>query len=151
LARPYFRFTGEAVNRAVQRYHARTGEFIRDATTMKNELRQEGIDFDALRDPWGKPYRFDFGVSQTKFQVFVRSSGPDRQFTKRDADDVLLWTAAIDYAVDLRATIDAALVAYFNKTQQLPKNDIELTEALKQSGVNREALRDPWGQTYYAT
>ncbi|PYS86461.1 MAG: hypothetical protein DMF70_02220, partial [Acidobacteria bacterium] len=70
--RPYFRFTGEAINRAVQRYHSRTGQFIRDAATLKRELRQEGIDFDSLQDPWGEPYRLEFGVSQTKFQVFVR-------------------------------------------------------------------------------
>src|SRR5262249_9080973 len=80
IARPYFRFTGEAINRAVTRYHSRTAQFVRDATTLKSELRREGIDFDSLRDPWGEPYRLEFGVNQTKLQVVVRSSGPDKQF-----------------------------------------------------------------------
>src|SRR5882762_7803805 len=35
---PYFRFTGEAINRAVENFHARTGGFIRDAATLKTEL-----------------------------------------------------------------------------------------------------------------
>src|SRR5258708_37065561 len=85
IERPYFRFTGEAINRAVARYHARTGQFIRDPATLKNELRQEGIDFDALQDPWGQPYQIEFGVNQAKYLVTVRSSGPDKQFSsKRD-------------------------------------------------------------------
>ena len=110
IERPYFRFTGEAINRAVARYHARTGQFIREAASLKSELRQEGIDFDALRDPWGRPYQLEFGVSQTKYLVTVRSSGPDQKFTAKDSDDILLWTSSIDYSADLQAKIDAALV-----------------------------------------
>ena len=56
IARPYFRFTGEAISRAVERFYVRTGGFIRDAATLKNELHAEGINFDSLRDPWGEPY-----------------------------------------------------------------------------------------------
>ncbi|MFZ0750499.1 MAG: MG2 domain-containing protein, partial [Pyrinomonadaceae bacterium] len=93
VERPYFRFTGEAINRAVARYHRRTGKFIRDAATLKNELRQEAIEFDSLRDPWGEPYRLEFGVSQTRFQVIVSSSGYDKRFAPESNDDVSLWTS----------------------------------------------------------
>ncbi|HBB96878.1 MAG TPA: hypothetical protein DC054_15980 [Blastocatellia bacterium] len=151
IERPYFRFTGEAINRAVRRYHTRTGQFIRDDPTMKSELQQEGIDFDELRDPWGQPYRLDFGVSQTKLQVFVHSRGPDKQFSKKSEDDVLLWTSSIDYAIDLRMKIDAALVGYFKRTSQLPQNNEQFNNALKDSNINRDELRDPWGRPYYAT
>ncbi len=150
VERPYFRFIGEAINRAVQRYHNRTGQFIRDAATIKNELRAEAIDFDALRDPWGEPYRFDFGVDRTKFQLFVSSGGPDRQFSNKN-NHVLLWTSAIDYTIDLRAMIETALVGYLSTNQRLPQNDLQLNEALKQAGFKREDLRDPWGHPYYAT
>ena len=149
--RPYFRFTGEAINRAVQRYHSRTGQFIRDAATLKRELRQEGIDFDSLQDPWGEPYRLEFGVSQTKFQVFVRSSGPDQRFAPKSDDDVLLWTSSIDYSSDLQARIDSALIAYFKMTSQIPQSDADFKAALRQSGISRDDLRDPWGRPYYAT
>ena len=110
VERPYFRFTGEAINRAVARYHRRTGKFIRDAAALKNELRQEALEFDSLRDPWGEPYRLEFGVSQTKFQVIVSSSGPDKRFAAKSNDDVPLWTSSIDYSIDLQARIDAALI-----------------------------------------
>ena len=151
IERPYFRFTGEAINRGIQRFHSRTGQFIRDAGTLKRELRQEGIDFDSLHDPWGEPYRLDFGVSQTKFQIFVRSSGPDKRFAPKSDDDVLLWTSSIDYSTDLQARVDAALIAYFKVTSHLPQSDADFNAALKQSGISRDELRDPWGRLYYAT
>ncbi len=149
--RPYFRFTGEAINRAVARYHARTGHFIRDAGVLKIELQREGIDFDALRDPWGQAYQLDFGVVQRIFQISVRSSGPDKQFSSKNNDDVTLWTSSIDYSADVQARIDSALVAYFKATAKIPQDDGEFTAALKYSGINRDELRDPWGRPYYAT
>src|SRR5712692_6467938 len=151
IDRPYFRFTGEAINRAVARYHARTGQFIRDAASLKNELRREGIDFDALRDPWGQPYQLEFGVSQTKYQILVRSSGPDKQFSSKSNDNVLLWTSSIDYSTGVQAQIDSALVGYFKATSKIPQDDAEFNAALKHSGISRDELRDPWGRPYYAT
>ncbi|MDX6385796.1 MAG: hypothetical protein QOK48_3369 [Blastocatellia bacterium] len=149
--RPYFRFTGEAINRASKRYHARTGRFIRDAATLKSELKLEGIDFDALRDPWGRPYQTEFGVSQTNYLVWVRSSGPDKKFTSRDGDDVLLWTSLIDYSADLQAKLDAALVAHFKATTQIPQTEAEYKAALARGGLTKDELNDPWGRPYYVT
>jgi hypothetical protein len=152
VERPYFRSIGEAINRTVADYHWRRGQFIRDAVTLKSELQREGIDFDALRDPWGQPYRFEFGVNQTRYSVIVRSSGPDRQFSpKANGDDVTVWTSWIDYSRDLQQKVDAALVTYFKQANQIPRNDVEFSTALKQSGINPEELVDPWGRPYYAT
>lgn len=151
LTRPYFRFTGEAINRAVVRYHARTGEFILEARALKNELYREGIDFDLLRDPWDQPYQVEFGVNQTKFLLSVLSSGPDKQFSNRTNDDVLLWTSSIDYAQDVQTKVDSALATYLNANSQIPQTDPELNAALKSSALNRSDLRDPWGRPYYAT
>ena len=107
-----FPLEGEAINRAVARFHAHTGRFVREAISLKTELGREGIEFDALRDPWGQPYQIEFGVSQTKYFVFVRSSGPDREFLSKQNDDVLLWTSSIDYSIDVQAKIESALTAY---------------------------------------
>jgi len=151
---PYFRFHGEAINRAVERYHTRTGDFIRDAATLQSELRREGIDFDALRDPWGQPYRFQFGVSGINLTVSVRSSGPDGRFDEenhRSPDDFTIWAASIDYAAELRGRLNAALAAYFEAAARFPQNESELRDALRRSGIDLDSLRDPWGRTYYAT
>jgi hypothetical protein len=151
VERPFFRFAGEAIDRAVQRYHLRTGKFIRDADTLKTELRQEGIDFDALRDPWGQPYGLAFGVNQNKFQVMVRSRGPANGLSPKRGEDTLLWTSSIDYAIDVRAVIDAVLVPYLQKTSQVPENETQFNEALKGANLARDTLRDPWGNLYYMT
>ncbi|HEY5838721.1 MAG TPA: alpha-2-macroglobulin family protein, partial [Pyrinomonadaceae bacterium] len=151
IERPYFRFTGEAINRAVARYHRRTGKFIRDAATLKNELRQEAIEFDSLRDPWGEPYRLEFGASQTMFQVIVTSSGKDMRFATESNDDVPLWTSSINYSIDLQAKINTALETYFNKSPQFPQNDLDFRAALQQSGIAGDDLLDPWGHPYYVT
>jgi A-macroglobulin TED domain/Alpha-2-macroglobulin family/MG2 domain/Carboxypeptidase regulatory-like domain/A-macroglobulin receptor binding domain/Macroglobulin domain MG3 len=151
VERPYFRFIGQAIDRAVNRYHTRTGLFIRDAATLKTELRLEGIDFDALRDPWGQPYGLEFGVNQTKLVTHARSSGPDRQFSSHSQDDVPLWTSAIDYTRDIEAKTNLAMTAYFKSTGQIPQNKIDFQSALSRSGLKPEELRDPWGRPYYAS
>lgn len=149
--RPYFRFLGEAINRAVARYHSRTGKFIRDSTSLKSELKLEGIDFDALRDPWGQPYQAEFGVNQIKYLVTVRSSGPDQHFSSTGSDDVLLWTSLIDYSADVQGKIDEALATYINETSQIPQNEAEFTTALKRFGIGSDELLDPWNRHYYVT
>ena len=118
---------------------------------MKSELKLEGIDFDALRDPWGRPYAAEFGVRQTNYLVWVRSSGPDKKFTSPDSDDVLLWTSSIDYSADLQAKIDAALTAHFKATNQIPQTETEYKGAIARGGLTQDELNDPWGRPYYVT
>jgi len=152
INRPYFRFPGEAINRAASRYHTRTGQFIRHSAALKSELRSEGIDFDTLRDPWGGPYQLEFGASQTKYTIVVLSGGPDKQFSAQsDDDDVTVWTSLTDYSSDVQAQVDTALGKYFSTFSQFPQNDIQLNAALKLSALVPENLRDPWGRPYYAT
>lgn len=150
IARPYFRFTGEAINRAVARFHARNGGFIRDAAALKNELQFEGIDFGSLRDPWGQPYDLSFTTRQEIFNVDIRSSGPDKRFQSPNSvsDDFTLWIAGIDYLTETRALVEQALGNYFRATNTLPANDVQLQQAL--ANIDQSRLRDPWGHRYYA-
>ncbi|MGE0130751.1 MAG: MG2 domain-containing protein [Blastocatellales bacterium] len=152
----YFRHTGSAIARTVENFHARTGGFIRDRETLKRKLHSlEAVDVDALRDRWGNPYRFEFGVEQRNFSIRVRSGGPNGRFEdereRRLSDDFTLSTCLIDYTADTKARINRALTAHFKKTNLIPRNDVELREALKQSGVDFDELRDGWGNRYYAT
>ena len=149
ITRPYFRFTGEAINRAVARFHARTGGFIRDAATLKNELQSEGIDFGSLVDPWGQPYDLKFTIERERFNLTVRSSGPDKHFqsSTADSDDFTLWLAGIDYLMETRAQVEKALGDYFRSTNALPANDVQLQQAL--ATIDQGRLHDPWGQRYY--
>ena len=151
---PYFRSIGETIDRAVTRYHHRTGKFIRDATTLKEEVSIDGLDWDRIYDRWGKPYRLDFEVQESQFVLNVRSGGPDKQFSIHEQyvlDDFTVWRSAIDYFGGPRAQISAALTENLNRTNTFPQSDQELREALRSLEDSFENLRDPWGHPYYRT
>jgi hypothetical protein len=142
---PYFRLYGEALGRAIEKHHARTGGYIRDLPTLRRELASEGVDLRGLRDPWGKPYAVEFGISGTFFTVNIKSSGPNED----GSDGFLVWTGRIDYFNETRAKIDAALTSHFKSSSRFPQNETEFIDALRQAGVEWDNLRDPWGGHYY--
>ncbi|MGH9753885.1 MAG: MG2 domain-containing protein [Blastocatellia bacterium] len=152
----YFRHTASAIARTVENHYARTGGFVRDRETLKRELMsREAVDIDALNDRWGNPYRFEFGVERDDFSIRVRSGGPDGRFEDErerwGADDFTLGACLIEYTTETRARINRALTAHFQKTKLIPQDEGKLREALKQSGVDFDELRDGWGNRYYAT
>ena len=151
---PYFKKIGDAMNRAAERYHARTGAYVRDLQTLGEELRREGLDLGALRDPWGQVYSFEFDVSGEYYRIMVRSSGPNRSFEPREADtsdDFILWTTLTDYFAESRAGIDAALARDLCETAAFPDTEAALRAALKRRALDFDALRDGWGNRLYAT
>ena len=152
---PYFRHTGEAIARAAENYHARTGTFIRDRETLKRELLRAAIDLDLLRDRWGHQYQIAFGVAGRNFSITVRSSGPNGQFEDqskadgRQVDDFTVSTCLLDYAVEVGVMINRALTASFNATGSVPQNEGDLRQALKQAGIDFDEMRDGWGNRFY--
>jgi hypothetical protein len=151
---PYFRLSGEAIDTAAREYHRRTGKFIREARELGRELSRNGIDINELRDPWGRPYRFEFGTSTGYYTINIRSGGKNRRFGAKQnyrSDDFTVWTSHIDYFADTRAEIDKALSRYFEATQGFPQQQAEFEKALRQSQIHLQSLRDPWGRGYYAT
>jgi hypothetical protein len=150
----YFRPAGETINRAVTRYHQRTGYFIRDAATLGAEVSTDGLNLDQLYDRWGKPYRLDFEVEDSYFVLKVITGGPDQQFSRHaenQQDDFVIWRAAIDYFAEPRAEITAALNDNLNRTKTFPQSDRELRHALRGLSDFFDSLRDPWGRPYYNT
>jgi len=154
FSREYFRFTGEAINRAIQRYHNRTGEFVRNDSTLKNELKKEGIDFDSLRDPYGKPYRIIITPSYKTYITSVESAGENGKFENynvANSDDFTVWTNQFSYFETDKARIETALIEEYRLSGRYPQNENELSEILKKQGVDFDSLRDPWSEKYYAT
>ncbi|HTC64777.1 MAG TPA: alpha-2-macroglobulin family protein [Candidatus Saccharimonadales bacterium] len=150
---PYFKPNAEAIQKAVDEYHARTGGYIRDEKSLKNELARRGIDLNSLKDPWNHVYRYEFGVNRTNFTITVSSAGPDGRFDTKTApsvDDFSLGTTSIDYFGDTNAKIDAALNKVFKDTHAFPEDMDQLTRGLQNSGIYWDALKDPWGRPFYA-
>jgi hypothetical protein len=77
---PYFGKTGRAINVAAREYAAATGKYIRDYPTLREEMQKRGINLDALRDPWGNLYRYEFDITRNQYRILVSSAGPDGIF-----------------------------------------------------------------------
>jgi hypothetical protein len=151
----YFRPAGEAINRALADYHKRTGNFIRDAATLKQELARARFDLAAFEhDRWGQPYAFTFAVSGTHYVLNVLSGGPDRRLafnsSEHNADDFAVWTALTDYFSETRATLDSAIATYTALTGEFPRDEAALQNALGRARIDFKSLRDPWLHPYYA-
>ncbi|HEY7786597.1 MAG TPA: MG2 domain-containing protein [Pyrinomonadaceae bacterium] len=152
ITRPYFRYIGETINRAVVGYNARTGSYIRNATQLEEELRRTGVDLDLLRDPWNQPYSVHFGALETRYVITIRSGGPDGKLEpQNDPDGFTVWTSSIDYSVGLKRQLERVVEKYAKNTNHIPENDTELDLALKQAGQDRTALVDPWGKPLYSS
>ncbi|HEV2989473.1 MAG TPA: alpha-2-macroglobulin family protein [Candidatus Angelobacter sp.] len=149
---PYFARVGKAIDRAVAGYHSRTGKYIRDYPTLRDELKGVNINLDSLRDPWGTPYTYKFDVSGAYFGIRVESPGPDKRFdsnSKRSWDDLEEWFSRIHYFLDETDQLERALAQHFADTGGFPSNDAELEPVLKAANLTKEQLLDPWGHPYY--
>ncbi|HYG81520.1 MAG TPA: carboxypeptidase regulatory-like domain-containing protein, partial [Pyrinomonadaceae bacterium] len=152
LSWPYFRPLGENLDSAVIQFHQRTGEHVRDAHTFESELRGAGVEFNSLRDRWGKPYGVEFGTSGSNFTVTIKSGGPDGKFAARGEeshDDFTVWTSYSDYFAGRRAEISSSLADHLKLTGLFPQSETELRAALAKSGISLEKTRDLWGRGYY--
>ncbi len=143
-ARFYFTHNGAAINRAFERYHTRTGGYLRDLATLQRELAQEGLGAARWRDRWGQPYIYQFGIEKRNYTINVLSSGPDGKVNSQD--DFVLWTARIDWFAPQRFALNQALNQYFKAKQNFPQNETEWRAALQQAGLDGEQIHDAWGR-----
>jgi uncharacterized protein YfaS (alpha-2-macroglobulin family) len=153
ITRPYFKFIGEAINRAVAHYQTRTGGYINDAATLKKELKRTGIDFDSLRDLWDTPYKITFRKDWNGYQLIVTSAGRNRRFEPNSPsgnDDVEVWRTPIEFSSEMYWQIHSALEAYFKAMKKFPSDEASFRAVLKNAGIDFDQFADPWGQKYYA-
>lgn len=152
----YFNPTGTTINRAIADHHQRTGGFVRDFATLKSELARLEFDLDNLRDRWGQPYNFEFGVNGMNYTLSVVSGGPDGRLVSTEthpnstADNFSVWTALTDYFAETRVLMDTALAAYLKATGSFPRDEAALDEMLRRVQLPLTSLRDPWQRPYYA-
>jgi hypothetical protein len=154
VSRPYYGRVGLAIDRVKQSYFTQTGKYIRDFETLRSELLKEKIDLDALRDPWGNKYRYDFLIASNFFVIQVMSPGPDHFFSTENNpsyDDLYIWNSRIQYFQRESAEFDAALAEYFLKTGAFPKTNEQLQPVIAATKLSAENLKDPWGRPYYFT
>lgn len=148
----YFMPTGIIINQAIREYHERTGEFVRDYKTLRDETRSVGLDLDALRDSFGKPYRFSFQIEKSDFVMRVASDGANRKTgEKYKYDDFNLWENRSDYFSVMRSAMNKAFVNRVREKQIFPADEAEFRKILRVVGYDLDALRDVFQRPFYVT
>jgi hypothetical protein len=153
LGWPYFRPIGKLINEAIFAYQRETGKYIRDYPTLRAEMKKRGTDLDALRDPWGRSYRFTFSIAGPYYNTRVTSAGPDGIFGSPKGlefpDDVEEWSASVHYFADETVGIEQALAVHYAKTGIFPQNEQEFKTVLDEAKLTHDQLIDPWGRPYH--
>jgi len=150
----YFTRTGMQIDRAAYEYLSRTGKYIRDYSTLRDEMKLQGIDLDALRDPWGHAYSFGFDISGAYYQIQVASAGQDGLFDSKEHpswDDVHEWTSSVHYFARENGDLGSALADRFAATGAFPQNEEQLKPVLAMAKLGPDRLIDPWGHPYRFT
>ncbi len=151
---PYFRKLGVKIDKATAEYFSATGKYIRDYPTLKEELKKQAIDLDALQDPWGHPYSFTFDIQGPYFRILTDSAGPDGFFdtkTKASWDDVEVWVSSIRYFIRENTALNSALAENFKTTGSFPQDEEQLRPILDMAKLGPDTLLDPWGHPYHFT
>ena len=138
----YFKALGETIQRTAKRLAERDGRITLDAATFKAELKRDGLDFDALRDRWGKPYAIGLTAQGIYWQAAVRSIS-DGGFR--------VWSGEVAYFQPMIPRLNSVLEKQFNAVGWFPTSDAMLQAVLKAEGMEFESLRDLWGNQYYGS
>jgi hypothetical protein len=146
----YFTKTGMRIDRACNEYLARTGKYIRDYPTLRDEMKLQGVDLDALRDPWNRAYSFAFDIVGAYYRIQVASAGKDGVFDSK-AHPVQEWTSNMHYFAQENNALGAAIADQFAATGSFPQNEEQLKSVLATAKLGPERLIDPWGHAYRFT
>jgi hypothetical protein len=147
-SRLYFSHYGKLIETASRELMEKEGRFIRDLDTLQAVLQKRGMDFRALRDPWGKPYEAHFLVSGSYYVTEVYSQGEKPE--QKGSNGALVWQGRVDYFVQSRENINKVLTAHLNAGGAYPNDEESFKNILRQAGVDLDEVRDPWGHPYYA-
>jgi hypothetical protein len=138
-----------SVRMALDARYEKTEEYPKTEAALQEFLSAEGIDFSALRDPWGMPYRVKFSVERSMAQLEIWTSGPDKQVDSSD-DYVVLKVDRL-YFKPHEDEILRAAHEFHSRTGGFIRDMDGLNAELATHGINFDAFRDPWGHAYRAS
>ncbi len=138
LGRPYFTAIRHLIDEALKKqdYPATDREF-------ENLLRDNGILFGSLRDPWGSPYEANVTMTGLTRRIRITCAGPDRIFGTRD--DFPVAELSGSYFDREKAEISAVL----QNAAAAPQSIEEFQKLLASAGINLSNYRDAWGRPYH--
>ncbi|HVF57389.1 MAG TPA: MG2 domain-containing protein [Pyrinomonadaceae bacterium] len=134
------------VEEALGARYGKLGEYPKDETALRRILSDAGINLDALRDPWGMPYRVRFGTSRESDVLEIVSAAADKRV--ETGDDFTVARLSWPYFRPVGEAIQRAVAKYQERTGALPESRAALRSELLGEKIDLDALRDPWGHPY---
>lgn len=142
---PFARRLGHDVGQALNRRFEEDGTFVLDEESLAQELARDGIDWQAERDPWDRPYRllFEPSVYGGFVEVEILSDGPNRRTEGYySGDDVRVIQARLNYGAQITRSLGGLLKEHLDGGGRMPAGEAELRDVF---GDLLCRLRDPWG------
>jgi hypothetical protein len=134
------------VNAALYAHYLNKGEHPIDEQALRRVLAAQGINFDAMRDPWGMPYRAEFSVEKGDDVLEIVSAGPDKRLGTKD--DFQTSRMAWPYFLKEGEKISRAVAQYHARTGGFIRDAETLKSELLREGVDFDSWRDRWGRPY---
>jgi|GEM_PF-304352 len=134
------------VGAALAALYQRDGSYPADLAALDTALAAAGVDFGALRDPWGQPYRAHFYFSGALDHLELKTDGPDERPASGDEQTVASFSRPYFRPVGER--IDRAAAEHHARTGGFVRDLSALRDELRRGGFDLDALRDRWGQPY---
>jgi A-macroglobulin TED domain/Alpha-2-macroglobulin family/Carboxypeptidase regulatory-like domain/MG2 domain/A-macroglobulin receptor binding domain/Macroglobulin domain MG3/Alpha-2-macroglobulin bait region domain len=134
------------VREALKRRYDASAEYPSDESALARMLSAAGVDFAALRDPWGRPFRAGLYVAGDQDVLDVMSDGPDK---RADTDDDFVCARlSWPYFRKHGEALNRAAARYHARTGGYIRDAAALASELRGEGFDLSSLRDPWGQAY---
>ncbi len=142
----YFAPYTEIISEVLDDFHRRTGDSPHESGSFQEALLPAGIDFEALRDPWGNPYHLNFRFAGDRELIEVQSAGPNGIFDRQD--DPIVATFAWPYFTPTGLALGRALERVRLRTGRVIDDQASLAQELAREGFDLEGPRDLWGRPY---
>jgi hypothetical protein len=110
-------------------------------------LASARLQLDSLRDPWGTPYRFRFGLQYRYRTVEVASAGPDKVF--ETPDDIKPASYRWEYFAPVGKVIDRAVKEAYARSGGYVRDWETLRKEVQRAGIDLAGVSDPWGRPYH--
>lgn len=150
----YFNRTGQMIDDAIRSYHVGTGQFVRSMDDLDRALANAGLNAMQLRDRWGRPYVYEFGVEYQHFSTRVISIGPNgvREPETWRGDDFQVWRNLQRYFAETEGRIQSVLRQEINeKRKPFPRSIADFTELLRNNGIDLSLINDGYGRPVYVS
>jgi len=138
----------EGVKIALREAYEKDFSYPHDTDSLKRILKQQGVDFDAVRDPWGTQFEAKFSVNQNQDVMELVSLGPDKK--AGTDDDLQVFVLNRPYFEKTGVGITKAMESYHSRTNRYIRDLPTLRAELAKNGIEWGSLRDPWGHAYDA-